>query len=293
MKLVGLMPCRNEDWVLGLSARVALRWCDELILMLHACEDASAEIAAAIAQEHPDRLTVLEEQGPWDEMQHRQCMLTAARQRNATHIAIIDADEVVTGDLLPSLRMSVETAPRGWICEMPGYNLRGGIGQYHKNGIWGERWFSLAFRDHPNLYWRGDRFHHREPEGMRLQPFRPVPHGRSGIMHLWGASERRLRAKHALYKMVETLRWPEKPRADINRQYNLALIPAADPRFDQTWQYENLPDSWWTPYQDLMQHLHVDAEPWQERECRRLYAAHGAARFSGLDLLGVVKVYKD
>ena len=39
MKLICLMPARNEDWIIGLSARAALMWCDELIVMDHASTD--------------------------------------------------------------------------------------------------------------------------------------------------------------------------------------------------------------------------------------------------------------
>jgi hypothetical protein len=39
MKLIGLMPVRGEDWILGLSARAALMWCDELVILLHSCTD--------------------------------------------------------------------------------------------------------------------------------------------------------------------------------------------------------------------------------------------------------------
>jgi hypothetical protein len=37
-----------------------------------------------------------------------------------------------------------------------------------------------------------------------------------------------------------------------------------------------------------MQHLHLDAEPWQEAECRKLIEQHGRAKFAGMDLFGVV-----
>ena len=52
--------------------------------------------------------------------------------------------------------------------ELPGYNLRDCISRYHANGIWGKRWFSLAFKDNPRLHWAGNKFHHREPHGMQL-----------------------------------------------------------------------------------------------------------------------------
>ena len=110
-------------------------------------------------------------------------------------------------------------------------------------------------------------------------------------MHLWGASERQLRAKHALYKITERLRWPDKPIATIEKEYSWAIKgEPGHPSFGtpETWKYNTVPDSWWAPYAHLMKYLDVDAEPWQEAEARRLYAKHGPERFKGLDLFGVV-----
>lgn len=288
MKLVALMPVRNESWVLALSARVALRWCDHLVILDHASADDTPAIIREIASEHSGRVTCLRnEDGLWDEMQHRQVLLQAARAEAATHIAIVDADEILTANLLPSIRATIEEIPRGSILEIPGYNLRGYMNRYHANGIWGNRWFSVAFVDDPRLGWSGDRFHHREPMGLSLHVWRAVGQGQGGIMHLWGLNERRLVAKHAAYKMIEALRWPNKPRAEIDRMYSLAFDPSKDNRFDQTWRFADAPMTWWDGYGPIMHHLRADAEPWQEKMCRELYVKHGPQTFAGLDLFGV------
>ena len=292
MKIVGLCPARNEDWVLALSARVALMWCDELIILVHASEDRTAAIASELSCEFPGRVWVSFEQDPnWDEMTHRERLLQGARQRGATHIAIVDADEILTGNLLPSIRTYVETLPAGHILQLPGYNLRGSIDRYHSNGIWGNRMFSMVFRDQPSASWRGDQFHHREPFGMPNIPCQPVRQGQGGVMHLWGANERRLIAKHASYKVTELVRWPYKPIREIDRMYNLAIHASASngTRFAvRDWEYADVPTAWWEPYADLMHHLNLTEVPWQEAAVRAIVAEHGREKFAGLDLYGVV-----
>lgn len=287
MKLIGLMPVRNEDWVLGLSARVALKWCDSLAILDHASEDGTHEIVEALSVEYPGRIiSIRNENTEWREMQHRQTLLDAARAANATHIAMIDADEIVTANVVDRMRQMVERMPKGYILQLPGYNLRGHMRRYHANGIWGNRWFSVAFANDPRLCWKGDRFHHREPMGPSLTHWRPLGHGAGGIMHLWGLSERRLIAKHALYKMVETLRWPAKSKESIDRMYSMSVDPCANRQFEQNWRYDIAPESWWN-FGDLLIHLQESAKPWQEKMCRDLYTQHGAARFKGLNLFGV------
>lgn len=290
MKIVGLMPVRNEAWCLGFTLRVALKWCDQVVLLLHACTDQSLQIVADIQSEVTDRVSFFVEPAEqWNEMKHRQQMLEGARcEHAATNIAIVDADEFITANLLDEIRGRVACALPGQMIELPGYNTREVPGSamlgtslyYHSNGVWGNRWFATAFRDSPGLHWAGDRFHHREPFGCGWNRWRPIPQGCGGTVHLWGASERRLRAKHALYRITERLRWPQKSPADIERLYSLATLPR------EPWTFHPIPADWLEPYGDLMQYLDINAEPWQEQEVRSVLEAHGREKFRGLDLLG-------
>jgi len=281
MRLIGMMPVRNEAHVLGLSARAALRWVDELLILVHASTDGTDRIAKDLTAEFPNRAFVCFDADPkWREMEHRQHLLTGARQRGATHFAIIDADEILTGNLIGCIRGQIEQLRPGHILQLPGYNLRGSIHRYHSTGVWANRFFSMAFRKDDKANWCGDRFHHREPAGFENAPCRPIMHGQGGILHLWGSDERRLVARHALYKVTERVRWPEKPVADIEALYNMAIK-------DPGWKYADADPSWWEPYADIAHHLNYEGEPWQMDECRSLVAEHGAEYFAGLDLFGI------
>ena len=283
MTITALVPVRNEGWIIGLSLRAALMYCDAAVVLLHACTDNSAAIVAEVAAEHPGRVTVLVDDGDiWAEMPQRQRMLEAARDGGATHVATVDADEILTGNLLPIIRELIEKMYPMRVMQLPGYNLRGGLDRYHANGIWGNRWFSAAFVDDPRLSWAGDNFHQREPLGVASM-CRYGTQNNGGVLHLWGASERRLIAKHRAYKLTERLRWPTKPVAEIDRMYSLAIHGQPGDR-PKDWRYMSVPDAWWEPYTGLAQYLDLDAEPWQEAYCERLIAEHGEERFKGLDL---------
>jgi len=288
MKLVGMMAVRNEDWCLGLTLRAALTWCDEVVVYLHACADLSHMFAREVLRDNPRRVRLCDQYDPtWDEMRHRREMLMVARSDGATHLAIIDADEILTGNQINSTGQydgcslirarCAELGPGEMLC-LPGYNLRGGTTHYHSDGTWGNRWFSVVFADDPRLHWTGDCFHHREPLGLELKPVKPVSQHHGGVMHLWGVSERRLKAKHALYKITERLRWPDKTTYEINAMYD---------QWKQIVSFAKVPDSWWAPYEKWWKYLDVNKEPWQEAECRRLIEEHGGVKFKGLDLFGV------
>jgi hypothetical protein len=249
-----------------------------------------------IFDEVGNRLIIRDDREPeWREMEQRQMMLECARQAGATHLAIIDADEILTGDLVTktiidpraTIRCVIEGLGSNEILELPGYNLRNGINRYHSNGIWGDRWFSTCFQDAPDLGWSGDRFHHREPGPRKLTSYRIIPQGMGGILHLWGASERRLRAKHRLYRVMERVRFPSKPVAEIERMYSWATHGEpgnASYGTPETWAFASVPESWLKPYELWLKYLDLENEPWQNAEADRIIAQHGASFFDGLSI---------
>lgn len=296
-KIVVTMPVRNEAWVFGLSARAALMWCDELLILQHTTADpATAGIIDELAQQYPKqiRAVLIEHSEEWEEMHHRQRLLEEARRWQASHIVIVDADEVLTGNLIPTIRGDIEMTHARTIMQLPWIQLRGGITEYHSAGVWADQWVSFAFRDDPVLHWAardGYDFHHRHPMGRQLIPFRPVPRKKGGLLHLQMASERRLKAKQALYKMTEVIRWPGRISVDdLNKMYDLTTFGRADKQCRDPHPMAKVPTDWWAPYESLIdKYLKVHADPWQEAECARLWKEHGPDKFAGLDLYGLVK----
>lgn len=295
-RLICIMPVRNEAWIIGLTARAILRWCDEIVCLLHRSRDRSLHILGQVASEHPGRVHwIIEESEQWEEMRHRQALLDSARARGATHVAMIDADEIVTGNMLPSIRSIVEQTPGGATLQIPWIQLCHSMTRFISDGQWASQDCSMAFPDDTRACWAqrdGYDYHHRHPMGRPDHFHRPLgpafigrwrePDG-GGLMHMQMVSERRLRAKQALYVMSEVLRWPGRktPKA-LNEMYGPSVHGAlAAPK-------QAVPKQWWEPYADLMRYVDYADEPWQQREVERLWRTHGPEPFAGLDVFGVL-----
>lgn len=282
MRLIALMPVRNEAWILGLSARVALMWCDGLIVLNHASTDGTGDVLSQLSDEFGSRIQIhTEPNAEWFEMEHRQRLLALARQDQATHVAIVDADEILCGDSLPTVRQRAEELRPGQVLTVRMHCMWRSIRDYRVDpGVWSNRRdLCLAFRDKPGVTWAptgGYHHHARQPAGTTRSTVSDL-----GVLHLQWGSWRRLLSKQAWYKMHERLAYPTKPVQQIDRLYNQAVD-------DRGLRTDPAPEAWWSPYAPLMQYIDLDAEPWQEAECRRLLAEHGAAYFKGLDLFGVV-----
>ena len=314
VKLVAIMPVRNEEWCLGLTTRAALMWCDEIVIGLHACTDNSAEIVHTleavqdISYANPWRVTVLRQaEAEWVEMAQRQRLLEAARERDATHIAMIDADEILTGNLLglsgarENIKSLIQTTKPSTVLQLPWLALPRTPDRYLMSGVWGPgQQVSMAFKDEPAAHWAlhdGRDFHHRNPMGLGRNFHAPLKPEQGGLMHLQFLSERRLRAKQALYKATEVLRWPAPTmlngkrcgtdailKAELNQMYGRAVYESDPMKYSSA----DVPLDWWLPYAHLMSYLDLseDKAPWQEIELKRLIAQHGAEKFAGLDFFG-------
>ena len=295
MKLICTMPVRNEDWCLGLTARAALMWCDHLVIGNHASTDSTVEIIKKIMGEDPMRITPLHTDEPmWREMEHRQAMLDVARMAGATHIAMVDADEILTGNLLPNIRQRIETwCASGGILNLPWLALARDPMRYISGpSYWGDRQnVTMAFKDRPDYHWaarNGYDFHQRPPMSTEPKRFvQPLKHTEGGLMHLQFLSERRLRAKQALYQMTEVLRWPGRtPARQLAEMYGHAVYDSNPAARGVT--TAAVPLEWWIPYAHLERALCLDdGLPWQETEVKQLLAEHGREKFAGLDLFGL------
>lgn len=288
MKLIATMPVRNEDWILGVSARAALMWCDEVVALDHASTDGTRAILSAIAQEHPGRVSVLpaSSEDTWREMEHRQLLLDFARDRGATHIAIVDADEVLTANCLPSIRAMIARLAPATCLHIPMRNMYTSFTKYRDDqSVWGSATTTVAFSDHAELCWRpaaGYQHHHREPFNHRGLDRRPLA---GGVMHLQFVSYRRLTAKHAWYQMQERIAYPKKPVSEIAHMYSQA------PDWSRL-VTRDAPAEWWDAYQHLLPYADVQKVSWHEAEIIRLIKEHGVEKFRGLKLFGYAGLYK-
>jgi glycosyltransferase involved in cell wall biosynthesis len=287
VKLVGLMTVRNEEWVLGLSLRAALLFVDEMVVLDHASNDGTADLLDRIAAEHPGRVHHLRENDlVWREVAIRQRLLEAGRRLGATHLCVIDADEVLTGNLLPDIRERLAALSPGETLSLPWLALWQDLDAYRDDeGYLAGRRMIFGFRDAPGLHYAPNGseldFHTRRIRGAVGDLTFGTRHD-GGVLHLSAVNWRRLLAKVDWYRMTEAVRFPtHRSAAERDAMYASCYLDETGVRT------RPVPPHWWTPYQPWRDAVVLDGGAWYEAECRRMWREHGADRFSGIELLAL------
>lgn len=280
MRLIGLMLVRSEDWVLRASMEAALRWCDGLAVVDHASTDMTTSTITSMSME-TGRVDFLfhGDAAKWDEMTLREETLKLGRKMGGTHFAIIDADEIITANLIDKIRPEFERLEPSQCIEVPMLAMRT-LDVYQDDGsIWATAWLTLGFADASNLTWRpaedGYQHHCRPPHRHTSVRRYLSDKAQGGVMHLQFANRRRLIAKHWLYAYVDHLRWPGRQSDhDLSIKYSWALQKAS--------HLGVVPEEWWSGHGKKS--IKLDGVPWQEEELNRLLSIHGEKEFSGIKL---------
>jgi Glycosyl transferase family 2 len=273
MKVVGLMPVRNEAWVLRQSLASLTAFCDVVIVSDQRSEDGSP----TICREFPS-VVVLEsaearvcEQARWE-------LLDAARGYDGRNLLWwSDADELVSPRLANAwIQSARDRLQPGTAIDCLFYHLWGSADRYRNDrSLYQPHWKSIAVVDDRRMnYDRSLTLPLHEPRvaadgGSRVRA-EGVP-----VFHLQWLLPRRNQMKQAWYRCRELMEGG-KSAAEINRRYAIAL-PAPGARTSA------VPRDW---IADLtFPDTSVDAEPsWQEREIFTWFDTRGVEFFEALEI---------
>lgn len=281
-KIVGLMIVRGDAWSIGLALRAAKYYCDQVVVLVHdARSDDPVNIPVrleidSVEKLYPGFVVRYDHLCPkWDEMHARQITLDMARGLGATHMAIIDADELPTWSVVHDMRVMIRALRPRHALAFRMISPWMSLVNYRHDGNLGEQsTLTLAFADHPELCWRpaedGYQFHMRSPRGVTQTQIDRPHHRSGGIIHLQFANRHRLQVKAVWYKMLEQATHPGRMSPqDLDRKYDWALQDAPKAHVSP------MPDDFLLSYgQHALSHLRNNDEPWQMDEIRRLLVQH-------------------
>lgn len=278
MKLLAIVPARNEEWILRQNLQVLTRLCDAVFVADQRSTDHTADICRDFAKVH-----YLRNDTPYPNPENRrQILLNAARDYDGCNVILaVDADEIITATALfdPDWLTLLDSLQPGDSTLLQWVTLWKDPRRYRDDrSVWADRWVPFLFRDNRKTNYAGGNWHEsRVPQAFipRARRFEPVK-----VLHYQFVAWDRMLSKQSHCRVLELLRSLKASAVTINQQYIIT-------KDERRMALRDVPPEWIEPWLSEgieIEHFRHPALFWYDIEILRFFAEYGTKRFAALDI---------
>jgi glycosyltransferase involved in cell wall biosynthesis len=279
-RIVGLVPARNEEHVIAQCLRALSMHTEAIVFLDDASTDGTLGIVESLAGECRIERIIRKKKWRRDEPGDRNALLAAGRDIGGTHFIVIDADELITSNLVNSgaFKRAILALAPGERIALNWIQLWRSIDSYRfDQSVWTWNYKEVIFCDDRKSSYSSNFIHTpRVPRAMKGS-VRTMEGYEAGLLHFQFVNWRNLLVKQAWYQCLERIEEPQKPVASINERYgpskeerDLGLKPS-----DPAW-FENY------PFFDRTVFDRPDS--WREEQILGWFSTYGREYFAGLDI---------
>jgi glycosyltransferase involved in cell wall biosynthesis len=220
MKVIALIPAKNEELLLPLCLESLQTVADEIVVYNDHSTDRTEEVAkeygAVVISEN------YTSDSGWPEYEIRERLLLEARSRNATHVLSLDADEALTPSFAKIAREHLSKLQSGDTLSLRWITLWKNTDEERVDGVFENLYKDFAFCDdfksHHQYAFLGVG---RVPKPTE-STCHTVPTELGGILHFQYAAWERTQIKQAWYRCSELIKGDRSARR-INNVYSISL----------------------------------------------------------------------
>jgi glycosyltransferase involved in cell wall biosynthesis len=278
MKIIALMPVKNEAWIIGRTLSVLARFCDHIIVADQRSTDGTSEIL----KEFSPKVTVVDNPSATHSTNIRWRLLEEARNFDGDNfIFCFDADEIPSANIVTPgvLEALVDILP-GTALEIPWIQLWRDPLQWRDDGsVWSQKWILAGFRDDRAVQYGPilslNDHNSRIPACRRL-----VRAGSIKLLHYQFVLFERSRAKQCWYRAAEAVALGGEKAAGINFYYRVV-------RDEREVGLSPVLPAWIAGWQQLGIDLETFSEEplyWYDVEVLRWFKEKTPAYFAPIDL---------
>lgn len=250
MKIVALLPFKNEELLLPTYLSSVTQIADEIIAIDDGSTDNSRSIletAGVTVYSAQDQAVAdwLEEKAVsgWAEYSIRQMLLYLGREQGGTHFVCLDADEALTANFIENAREWILKLSPGQKLSMQWLALWKSPYCYRDDAsVWSNNYKDFIFCDDEKSGYDYAVFGvGRTPGSNSKKMLIKVPLQQGAVLHFQFASWQRFQLKQAFYRCSELTKYPASLAA-INQKYAITL---EDPQARTV----SMPEEWLTGLQ--------------------------------------------
>ena len=283
MKIITVIPVKNDAWFVDNTIKHAAYWADEVIIDDDSSDDGSEKIFAGYKSYKNVHHIIRPKGQSFNTPQRRNYMLDLARNFDGNNLIFeIHADEILSAEILiPEIKAKLmDDMPIGSALIAPWVNLWKSPFYYRDDkSVWtnNKSWF--AYRDDRKVEFEGPTFHGpRVPESFIKNR---VDINYLQVMHYQFVNLAMERSKQALYQIFERNHHPKKNIEYINKIYACAFdernvnLARINDKHIQPWIDNGIP---------INQEFPKDGYNWRDTEVLKNFEKYGVKNYKDLNI---------
>ena len=243
MKVIALLPFRNEEWCLPSYLHNTPKIVDEIIAIDDGSIDNSVKILEDAGAKVYSSEKLIKFNSGWSEGSIRAELLKLGREAGGTHFVCLDADETFTNplvenfqELLPQLKPG-EKMSLQWLALWKSYSS-----YRHDATVWSNNWKDFVVCDDPSLSYNHNQHMHvgRTPASVsdvNNESWRRLENEHGAVMHFQFSAYNNFQLKQCWLRCSELIQEPYNSQG-INIKYSITLL-------EQNVGLEEMPKSWY------------------------------------------------
>ena len=219
MKIIALMPVKNEEWILNTTIPQLKKFVDEILVLDVESNDTTTQIL-----EQNGVMVKKQQYHPVNYSAWRQRLLDWGRKRGGTHFVFLDADEAFTSNFLSSFKKTLKMLQPGQTLILDWLSVWDSPNTIRSDdSIWSKLSKDFVFCDDKKSNFLSTKLHEgRTPCENTFKNAIELPRSEGAILHYQFVSQKQFQIKQVFMACRELTSKNAMP-LEINKRYSITL----------------------------------------------------------------------